>query len=83
MELGAYIWEIKLNTMNDKIKAILKKHELADLGNNMTKNLNNAIIEICEEQMKNTVKEAKILSRTKVVYADDMDDLLNSKNIAQ
>jgi len=69
--------------MNDKIKAILKKHELADLGNNMTKNLNNAIIEICEEQMKNTVKEAKILSRTKVVYADDMDDLLNSKNIAQ
>lgn len=69
--------------MNDKIKAILKKHELADLGNNMTKNLNNAIIEICEEQMKNTVKEAKILSRTKVVYADDMDDLLNSKNIAE
>lgn len=69
--------------MNDKIKAILKKHELADLGNNMTKNLNNAIIEICEEQMKNTVKEAKILSRTKVVYADDMDDLLNQKNIAK
>ena len=69
--------------MNDKIKAILKKQELADLGNNMTKNLNNAIIEICEEQMKNTVKEAKILSRTKVVYADDMDDLLNSKNIAE
>lgn len=69
--------------MNDKIKAILEKHELADLGNNMTKNLNNAIIEICEEQMKNTVKEAKILSRTKVVYADDMDDLLNQKNIAQ
>lgn len=69
--------------MNDKIKAILKKHELADLGNNMTKNLNNAIIEICDEQIKNTIKEAKILSRTKVVYADDMDDLLNSKNIAE
>jgi len=69
--------------MNDKIKAILKKQELADLGNNMTKNLNNAIIEICDEQIKNTVKEAKILSRTKVVYADDMDDLLNSKNIAE
>ena len=71
--------------MNDKIKAILEKHiDLAFIGNGtFSKDLNNAIIEICEEQMKNTVKEAKILSRTKVVYADDMDDLLNSKNIAQ
>lgn len=71
--------------MNDKIKAILEKHiDLAFIGNGtFAKDLNNAIIEICEEQMKNTVKEAKILSRTKVVYADDMDDLLNSKNIAQ
>jgi len=70
--------------MNDKIKAILKKHRIQTdpklLG---VSDLNNAIIEICEEQMKNTVKEAKILSRTKVVYADDMDDLLNSKNIAE
>ena len=70
--------------MNDKIKAILKKHFNMDLLRDYdAKDLNNAIIEICEEQMKNTVKEAKILSRTKVVYADDMDDLLNSKNIAQ
>ena len=70
--------------MNDKIKAILKKHFNMDLLTDYdAKDLNNAIIEICEEQMKNTVKEAKILSRTKVVYADDMDDLLNSKNIAE
>ena len=70
--------------MNDKIKAILEKHFNMDLLTDYdAKDLNNAIIEICEEQMKNTVKEAKILSRTKVVYADDMDDLLNSKNIAQ
>jgi hypothetical protein len=70
--------------MNDKINAILKKHFNMDLLTDYdAKDLNNAIIEICEEQMKNTVKEAKILSRTKVVYADDMDDLLNSKNIAE
>ena len=70
--------------MNDKIKAILEKHFNMDLLTDYdAKDLNNAIIEICDEQMKNTVKEAKILSRTKVVYADDMDDLLNSKNIAQ
>lgn len=70
--------------MNDKIKAILKKHFNMDLLTDYdAKDLNNAIIEICEEQMKNTVKEAKILSRTKVVYADDMDDLLNQKNIAK
>ena len=70
--------------MNDKIKAILEKHFNMDLLTDYdAKDLNNAIIEICEEQMKNTVKEAKILSRTKVVYADDMDDLLNSKNIAE
>ena len=70
--------------MNDKIKAILKKHFNMDLLRDYdAKDLNNAIIEICDEQMKNTVKEAKILSRTKVVYADDMDDLLNSKNIAE
>ena len=70
--------------MNDKIKTILEKHFNMDLLTDYdAKDLNNAIIEICEEQMKNTVKEAKILSRTKVVYADDMDDLLNSKNIAQ
>ena len=70
--------------MNDKIKAILEKHFNMDLLTDYdAKDLNNAIIEICDEQIKNTVKEAKILSRTKVVYADDMDDLLNSKNIAQ
>ena len=70
--------------MNDKIKAILEKHFNMDLLTDYdAKDLNNAIIEICDEQMKNTVKEAKILSRTKVVYADDMDDLLNSKNIAE
>ena len=70
--------------MNDKIKAILEKHFNMDLLTDYdAKDLNNAIIEICDEQMKNTVKEAKILSRTKVVYADDMDDLLNQKNIAQ
>ena len=70
--------------MNDKIKTILEKHFNMDLLSDYdAKDLNNAIIEICEEQMKNTVKEAKILSRTKVVYADDMDDLLNSKNIAE
>jgi len=70
--------------MNDKIKAILEKYFNMDLLTDYdAKDLNNAIIEICEEQMKNTVKEAKILSRTKVVYADDMDDLLNSKNIAE
>ena len=70
--------------MNDKIKAILEKHFNMDLLTDYdAKDLNNAIIEICDEQMKNTVKEAKILFRTKVVYADDMDDLLNSKNIAQ
>lgn len=70
--------------MNDKIKAILKKHFNMDLLTDYdAKDLNNAIIEICEEQMKNTVKEAKILLRTKVVYADDMDDLLNQKNIAK
>jgi hypothetical protein len=38
--------------MNAKIKKILKKHGLSDLGDNMTNNLNNVIIEICEEQMK-------------------------------
>jgi hypothetical protein len=70
--------------MNDKIKAILEKHFNMDLLTDYdAKDLNNAIIEICEEQMKNTVKEAKILLRTKVVYADDMDDLLNQKNIAK
>ena len=71
--------------MNDKIKEILKKHIPIDflLHEDYHEDLNNAIIEICDEQIKNTVKEAKILSRTKVVYADDMDDLLNSKNIAQ
>ena len=70
--------------MNDKIKAILEKYFNMDLLTDYdAKDLNNAIIEICDEQIKNTVKEAKILSRTKVVYADDMDDLLNSKNIAQ
>ena len=70
--------------MNDKIKAILENHFNMDLLTDYdAKDLNNAIIEICEEQMKNTVKEAKILSRTKVVYADDMDDLLNQKNIAK
>jgi len=70
--------------MNDKIKAILKKHFNMDLLTDYdAKDLNNAIIEICDEQMKNTVKEAKILLRTKVVYADDMDDLLNQKNIAK
>ena len=69
--------------MNDKIKTILEKHGIYAEGKYIEFDLNNAIIEICEEQMKNTVKEAKILSRTKVVYADDMDDLLNSKNIAQ
>lgn len=70
--------------MNDKIKAILEKHFNMDLLTDYdAKDLNNAIIEICDEQIKNTIKEAKILSRTKVVYADDMDDLLNSKNIAE
>lgn len=61
--------------MNDKIKAILKKHELADLGNNMTKNLNNAIIEICEEQ--------KLESANEVYYESDKKAILNQKNIAQ
>ena len=70
--------------MNDKIKAILEKHFNMDLLTDYdAKDLNNAIIEICEEQIKNTIKEAKILFRTKVVYADDMDDLLNQKNIAK
>ena len=61
--------------MNDKIKAILKKHELADLGNNMTKNLNNAIIEICEEQKKECAKLFE--------YNYQKKDIINSKNIAQ
>ena len=70
--------------MNDKIKAILEKHFNMDLLTDYdAKDLNNAIIEICDEQIKNTIKEAKILLRTKVVYADDMDDLLNQKNIAK
>lgn len=39
--------------MNDKIKAILKKHFNMDLLTDYdAKDLNNAIIEICEEKTK-------------------------------
>ena len=66
--------------MNDKIKAILEKHELADLGNNMTKNLNNAIIEICEEQKKEC---AEIFREGGLLYKAIGELIINSKNIAQ
>ena len=61
--------------MNDKIKTILEKHELADLGNNMTKDLNNAIIEICDEQKKEDANNLRLETSKNII--------INSKNIAQ
>lgn len=56
--------------MNDKIKEILKKHFNMDLlADYDAKDLNNAIIEICEEQKKEC---AELTERAKY-----------SKNIAQ
>lgn len=62
--------------MNDKIKAILEKHRIQTdpklLG---VSDLNNAIIEICEEQKKECTKLFE--------YNYQKKDIINSKNIAQ
>jgi hypothetical protein len=55
--------------MNDKIKAILEKHGIYAEGKYIEVDLNNAIIEICEEQKKEC---AELTERAKY-----------SKNIAQ
>jgi DNA primase catalytic subunit len=62
--------------MNDKIKAILKKHFNMDLLRDYdAKDLNNAIIEICDEQKKECAKLFEYHYQKKAI--------LNSKNIAQ
>ena len=67
--------------MNDKIKAILKKHFNMDLLTDYdAKDLNNAIIEICEEQKKEC---AEIFSEGGLLYKAIGELIINSKNIAQ
>jgi len=63
--------------MNDKIKEILKKHIPIDflLHEDYHEDLNNAIIEICEEQKKECTKLFE--------YNYQKKDIINSKNIAQ
>ena len=67
--------------MNDKIKAILKKHFNMDLLTDYdAKDLNNAIIEICEEQKKEC---AERFSKKGLLYKAISELILNQKNIAQ
>jgi len=61
--------------MNDKIKAILEKHGIYAEGKYIEFDLNNAIIEICEEQKKECAKLFEYHYQKKAI--------LNSKNIAQ
>ena len=63
--------------MNDKIKEILKKHIPIDflLHEDYHEDLNNAIIEICDEQKKECAKLFEYHYQKKAI--------LNSKNIAQ
>ena len=67
--------------MNDKIKAILEKHRIQTdpklLG---VSDLNNAIIEICEEQKKEC---AERFSKQGLLYKAISELILNQKNIAQ
>lgn len=60
--------------MNNKIKEILKKHIPIDflLHEDYHEDLNNAIIEICEEQIEEALR-----------CVCHQDIILNSKNIAQ
>lgn len=83
--------------MNDKIKSILEKHGVifTQRGTSypqisMTANttlLNNAIIEICEEQKKQSANVATILfvntGGLKPTPIVDRKSITNSKNIAQ
>ena len=66
--------------MNQKIKEILEKHEI-DLEPYKTifiVDLNNAIIEICEEQKKSIVTEIEDEAYSIAYYIDNY-----SKNIAE
>ena len=67
--------------MNDKIKAILEKHFNMDLLTDYdAKDLNNAIIEICEEQKKEC---AERFSKKGLLYKAISELIINQKNIAQ
>ena len=67
--------------MNDKIKAILEKHFNMDLLTDYdAKDLNNAIIEICEEQ-KNECAER--FSKKGLLYKAISELIINQKNIAE
>jgi len=67
--------------MNDKIKAILEKHFNMDLLTDYdAKDLNNAIIEICEEQKKEC---AERFSKKGLLYKAISELIINQKNIAK
>lgn len=67
--------------MNNKIKAILEKHFNMDLLTDYdAKDLNNAIIEICEEQKKEC---AERFSKKGLLYKAISELIINQKNIAQ
>ena len=62
--------------MNNKIKAILEKHFNMDLLTDYdAKDLNNAIIEICDEQKKEDANNLRLETSKNII--------INSKNIAQ
>ncbi len=63
--------------MNELIKQILEKHEidLEPYKSLFIVDLNNAIIEICEEQKKECAKDS--------LYFYDKNIIDNSKNIAE
>lgn len=68
--------------MNDKIKEILKKHIPIDflLHEDYHEDLNNAIIEICEEQKKEC---AERFSKKGLLYKAISELIIDQKNIAQ
>jgi phage host-nuclease inhibitor protein Gam len=65
--------------MNDKIRQILEKYEISlEPSTELTKALNSAIIEICEEQKKSIVNEIVDDAYAIAYYIDNY-----SKNIAE
>ena len=67
--------------MNDKIKTILEKHFNMDLLTDYdAKDLNNAIIEICEEQKKEC---AERFSKKGLLYKAISNLIIDQKNIAK
>lgn len=66
--------------MNNKIKAILEKHGIYAEGKYIEFDLNNAIIEICDEQKKEC---AERFSKQGLLYKAISNLIIDQKNIAK